>query len=366
MPANLREARVRLYEEAKRNKAQAVSLEPPGTWRTVEWPTPVLAEEKVLEGCQIHYGHPCALVSVNDTVQPSRPGGDWQRRSMLRVTYEGNFSPERIPVVPPSVAHRADIVAYGTAASPKAMAIHPWGQLFAVTAAKTQRDAEEQVLAACNADPSRKGEDGPCYLYAVSSHVVLPQRHTEPRKPAITISDAMAMVGRRSDANSYASHKTHKAIAVQPDSGRVAEWWGVETAAYAEQAVLEACQLLYGLPCVLVGVDDALRAGDPYSAPRRDMPRLKYSGTFRTAMVPFRLEPEKDKTISSYGKLRGPKAMAIRPNGSRIMTATGKTVSEAESKALAACNESESAFPCFLYVVNDKVVLPQRRTEPIR
>jgi hypothetical protein len=83
-------------------------------------------------------------------------------------------------------------------------------------------------------------------------------------------------------------------------------------------------------------------------------------------MVPLRYKPAQDKTISEYPKLAQPKAMALRPGGNRIYTAVGKTVAEAEGKALAACNEPESAYPCFLYAVNNLVVLPQRRTEPSR
>jgi hypothetical protein len=260
-------------------------------------------------------------------------------------------------VVPPSVAHRADIVAYGTAASPKAMAIHPWGRLFAVTAAKTQRDAEEQAFAACNADPAARARMAVSYAVSVTWSCRSAHRAAQAGDNNLGRNGDGGPQERRQFLHEPQDPQGHRSTA---RLGRVAQWWGVETAAYAEEVVLEACQLLYALPCVLVGVDDALRAGDPYSAPRRDMPRLKYSGTFRTAMVPFRLEPEKDKTISSYGKLKGPKAMAIRPNGARIMTATGNTVSKAESKALAACNESDSAFPCFLYAVNDKVVLPSR------
>jgi hypothetical protein len=57
--------------------------------------------------------------------------------------------------------------------------------------------------------------------------------------------------------------------------------------------------------------------------------------------------------------------MAIRP-GHRINIATAATLAEAETKALASCNDDESPFPCFLYAANEKVVLPQRLTEAQR
>jgi hypothetical protein len=81
-------------------------------------------------------------------------------------------------------------------------------------------------------------------------------------------------------------------------------------------------------------------------------------------MVPFRSDPQKDSALTGYSKLNGPKAMAIRPNASKIAVGTGDTVAEAEAKALAACNDPDPAYPCFLYAVGDKVVLPLRRTEP--
>jgi len=72
-----------------------------------------------------------------------------------------------------------------TAAGPKAAAHHPSaGRFFTVTNAATQRAAEEEVLKTCNADPTRKGLDGTCFLYAVADQVVLPQRRKEPMTPA--------------------------------------------------------------------------------------------------------------------------------------------------------------------------------------
>jgi hypothetical protein len=40
--------------------------------------------------------------------------------------------------------------------------------------------AETASLTACNNDPSRKGENGACFLYAIGSQVVLPDRLTGP------------------------------------------------------------------------------------------------------------------------------------------------------------------------------------------
>ena len=70
---------------------------------------------------------------------------------------------------------------------------------------------------------------------------------------------------------------------------------------------------------------------------------------------------------NDYVKMQAPKAMAIRPNGSRIAAETGATLAEAEAKALAKCADPNTPyFPCFLYAANDTVILPLRRTEARR
>ena len=93
---------------------------------------------------------------------------------MPRVRYAGRFDPEQIPIFTPELRRRDDIAGYAASDGPKAAAFHPWGRrLFVVRGAASQRAAEQEALAACNADPTRKGENGPCFLYAVGDQVVL-------------------------------------------------------------------------------------------------------------------------------------------------------------------------------------------------
>ena len=47
----------------------------------------------------------------------------------------------------------------------------------------------------CNENPTRAGKDGPCVLYAIGNHVVLPRRITGPRAPAKTIAEAIRLIG---------------------------------------------------------------------------------------------------------------------------------------------------------------------------
>jgi hypothetical protein len=116
-------------------------------------------------------------------VQPSPPNGTWPRRAMERVAYDGLFDPQQIPAAALVLRQRADVVAYRDKAGPKAAAFHPWGRLFVVAGASSQRAAEEQALAECNGDPQRNGQDGPCLLYAVDNQVALTKRSLAPLTP---------------------------------------------------------------------------------------------------------------------------------------------------------------------------------------
>src|SRR5262249_38051792 len=150
--------------------------------------------------------------------------------------------PGRIPSVREDVVARADVQGYRAAASPKASAFHPWGRLFVVTGASNQATAEEQALTVCNADPTRKGEDGPCYLYAVGNRVVLSKRFSKPRTPATTLEEAFALAARdRNGFQNYNSESNNKAQAIELESGRAFRWHQDSTKEGAERAALEAC-----------------------------------------------------------------------------------------------------------------------------
>jgi hypothetical protein len=173
------EQQVRQYLESKMHKALAV-YPPSATWRTYGWETAQIAEERVLEACQVRYGGQCVLLAVNEKVLSNAAHADWPRRPMSRVAYSGLFDPDQIPASPLTLRERGDVAGYRAAPGPKAAAFHPWGRLFVVTGAPNQRAAEEQALASCNRDPERGGMDGACLLYAVDNLVVLPKRLSAP------------------------------------------------------------------------------------------------------------------------------------------------------------------------------------------
>lgn len=174
-----RDEQVRLYIASSAHKALAVA--PPGaSWRVSGQDSEFIAQERVLEACQVRYGKPCTLVAVNDTTvdNPRQPRG--VLRPMPRVSYAGPFDPAQIPAIAQVTRERADIAGYRKAPGPKAVAIHPWGRVFVVTGAASQRIAEETALAACNKDPERDSKDGPCLLYAADDTVILPTRAMAP------------------------------------------------------------------------------------------------------------------------------------------------------------------------------------------
>jgi hypothetical protein len=135
-----------------------------------------------------------------------------------------------------------------------------------------------------------------------------------------------------------------------------------DTARAAEQVGLEACGLKFNTTCVAVAVEDELKVKDPSALLRRPMPRLTYQGAYRPDMVPLFQSPP--KVAIDYVNMPTPKAIAIGPQGLRIAAETGATPAEAQAKALGKCTDPDSPYPCFIYAVNNEVILPQRRTEP--
>jgi len=181
LAVSARETQVAGYQSSAGHRALA-AFPPSSSWRTSGWATAALAEERVLEGCQVRYGGPCVLVAVDDLLQPA--DGNALRRPMPRAGYDGPFDPQQIPAAGEALRRRPDVAGYGAAEGPKAAALHPWGRLFIAAGAASQRAAEEQALAACNADPQRNGQAGPCLLYAVGNQVVLARHATAPMTAA--------------------------------------------------------------------------------------------------------------------------------------------------------------------------------------
>jgi len=173
-----REIMVEEYEKAPVNKALAVNLKSSEYWQTTDQDSKSVTPDRALEGCQLRFGSPCKLLAVNDElVQLSGPVAE---QEMPRLKYAGGFDLNQLPVVKDEVRKRPDIQNYLSAQRPKAIAVHPTGQMFVVSGSATDRDAADAALARCDFASGRNKSDGPCYLYSLNNDVVIAKRYTFP------------------------------------------------------------------------------------------------------------------------------------------------------------------------------------------
>lgn len=135
-----------------------------------------------------------------------------------------------------------------------------------------------------------------------------------------------------------------RAIAVHPPTGVRAEVSGnADAAAY----VLERCAFRAGHPCALIAEGNDVATPDASGAwPRGDATLLYYAGLFEPDRVPL-VKPDirSRQDVVGYRSLKGPKAIALRPDALYIKTAA-------------------SQYGCFLYAVGDGVVLPRWHNAP--
>src|SRR5271166_1392629 len=372
----------RIYESAPEHKAQGVSLQPPGTWRTTGRPDADNAEEAVLEECQIRFGQPCVLMAVDQGVKSPPTDGKWKPRDMPRARYGGDFDPGQIPGLRPESRNRHDILDYRSAGGPKAEVYLPdGGRVFTIVVAGTQYAAEEQAFKACNDEATLNKLYGGCLLYAVADRVVLPLRLQEPlTAPTLgeILSARLASAVPKLDAKSrtvaareFEDGSLHKAQAASPEPPGWRSAWSRSTAEIAQDSALESCQIYHGQPCILVATDNIVEP-----TPRdgkwlpHDMPRVRYTGSFDPKQIPSVLPAVRERSdVLAYGSTAGPKAAALHLASGRLFLVT-KAASQraAEEQVLEACNDDPNQRvqrPCFLYAVGDQVVLPRRSREPL-
>ena len=373
------------FAQAPANRALAVARQGGKLRWTSDWPTREVAEE------------PCMLIAVNDAVLPAGADGSWPERDAPRMRYAGALTLERMPVVRAKELQRPEIANYAAAVGPKAMVLNAQGVLMVATGAATQRAAEEQALRACRSEAQRPRLEGTCFLYATENRVVLPLKATEPLAAAppappaapppptqpppaeatirARLLDSFAKIlasqpasARESQVAAYLSASQHKALAAHPPSG---SWRsnGWANAALAEERTLEGCQVRYGVPCLLMAVNDGLRATD-VGASRRLMPRVEYDGMFDPQKIPAAQATLRQRAdVAGYRAAPGAKAAAFHPWGRLFIVSGVQSPREAEERALAECNadpqRNNQDGPCYLYAAGDRVVLPRRATAPI-
>ena len=172
---------------------------------------------------------------------------------------------------------------------------------------------------------------------------------------------------RDSLVRDYVACKPNKGQAVELANASYFRSCEHEDASVTGDRSLEACQLRYGKPCALLAVNEEIATeGELLS---RDMPRLHYSGKYDVAQIPIvRQITQRRPDVQNYGKAMEPKAMAIHPWGKVFISAGDGTLAEAQASALGKCNADPARNGrdggCFVYAVNDDVVIGERRMSP--
>jgi hypothetical protein len=176
---------------------------------------------------------------------------------------------------------------------------------------------------------------------------------------------------RRTLISEYVALGPHRAFALAPKAQ--SRWWTGDwpTSDAAEEKVLERCQLAFDEPCALLAVDESMiAAGSDGSRALRDMPRTHYSGMFDPAQVPgVRPAITTRVDVVGYVSAPGPKAAAIHARGLLTLVTGASSQRQAEEQVLKNCNDNPSRKaidgPCYLYAVDNRVVLTERRTAPV-
>lgn len=169
----------------------------------------------------------------------------------------------------------------------------------------------------------------------------------------------------------YAAAPAHRAVAVDPLTGKHRWTGGWPTRALAEQRAAEECQLSSGNPCAILASDnDILPADQKGQRPLRASPALSYSGPFDAQRIPIvRASTIARPDVAGYAAATGAKAVALHPKGELSVSTGAASQHAAEQAALDACNAQkdadDKAGSCYLYASGNQVVLPLRKLHPI-
>lgn len=165
----------------------------------------------------------------------------------------------------------------------------------------------------------------------------------------------------------YVACKPNKGQAVEPVNGSYFRSCEHEDASVTGERSLEACQLRYGKPCALLAVNEEIVIDGELLS--KDMPRLHYAGKYDLSQIPIiRRITRQRPDVQSYDMAMEPKAMAIHPWGKLFISAGDPSLKDAQASALAKCNSdparSNRDGGCFVYAVNNDVVIGERRMLP--
>jgi hypothetical protein len=201
------------------------------------------------------------------------------------------------------------------------------------------------ALKACNDDPERHGQNGPCFLYAevVGNKVVLTERLTGPQVDLeALLSKALWMVkpaSRTYEVQHYITEANHRATVVAPNLQVPWRVWKEQDDETASTRALEGCQVYANAPCMLVAINDRVLPEQPSGGwPTQPQMRVAYRGEFDPTQIPA-LGPQArvSPTITNYKLLEGPKALPYHRWG-RVFLGLGDDIVVSETNALKACN----------------------------
>ena len=186
-----------------------------------------------------------------------------------------------------------------------------------------------------------------------------PSANSPPTARAAFDPDKVPFAKSREDLRNYSAYKGDKALALGASG---VSWW-MPTARQA----LEACEFWSREPCLLYAVGNWVEPAPDGRRPVR--PTLgPGEGNFDRERVPFVSDGVR-ASLSVYVTAQNPKALAISPNGIYGLAADSLSMEETQRVALDRCLAAERDHPfrkpCFLYAVDDWVVLAKRATAPL-
>lgn len=177
---------------------------------------------------------------------------------------------------------------------------------------------------------------------------------------------------RKETVSAFSALPIHRAMAVAPGAKRHWRTGGWPSRPIAEEKVLEKCEQFYGEQCALIAADDSLVPADSNGAwSTRNAPRALYAGKFDVEKIPgLREQQLRRPDILGYANATGPKAAAFHAEGILTVSTGAANQRLAEEQALSACNAypdraKSGNRPCYLYAVENRVVLPERLTSPL-
>jgi len=183
-----------------------------------------------------------------------------------------------------------------------------------------------------------------------------------------TITPDLYSLRRGKMVEEYEKAPINKALAVNVGKGGYWQTTEQDSKDVTSERALEGCQLRFGSSCRLLAVNDELvELTGPFA--QQDMPRLRYPGGFDLNQLPIvKDEVRKRADVQNYLSAQRSKAIAINPTGQMFVVSGSPTDKDAADMALARCDlasgRNKSDGPCYLYSLNNDVVIAKRQTFP--